>query len=254
MSDLADTVALVTGGASGIGRAIVERFVAGGARVMIADIDATAGEALAAALGDRSVFQQLDVTRVGDWQAAFDSLYVRFGSASCLVNNAGISTAGSVADTAEKDWSRTLAVNATGTFLGCQAGVSAMQEAGGTIINIASARGQRASSGQIAYCASKAAILSLTHSVALHCGENGIAIRCNAVCPGIVNTPILDETRALMGGGDAAAARLGAMQPIGRLGQPSEVASMVAYLASPEAAFITGATINVDGGFAIRDR
>ncbi len=254
MTDLTGIVAAVTGGASGIGRAIVERFVADGARVMIADLDAPAGAALAATLGDSCAFRQLDVTRAEDWAALLSHIRERFGDLSCLVNNAGISTAGSVADTAEADWSRTMAVNATGTFLGCQAGVLAMRETGGTIVNIASARGQRASSGQIAYCASKAAILSLTRSVALHCGEHGIAIRCNAVCPGIVDTPILDETRILLGGGDAAAARLGAMQPIGRLGLPSEIASMVAYLASPEAAFVTGATINVDGGFAIRDR
>lgn len=254
MNDLVDTVALVTGGASGIGRAIVERLVADGARVMVADIDVAGGQALAAALGSRSIFHRLDVTSADGWKAALDTLDARFGRVSCLINNAGISTAGSVATTAEAEWSRTMTVNATGTFLGCQAGVSAMQATGGTIVNIASARGQRPSAGQIAYCASKAAVLSLTRSVALHCGENGIAIRCNAVCPGIVDTPILEETRALLGGGDAAIARLGAMQPIGRLGLPSEVASMVAYLASPEAAFVTGATINVDGGFAIRDR
>ena len=254
MTDLAGTIAAVTGGASGIGRAIVERFVADGACVMIADVDATAGAAFATSLGDRCAFRQIDVTSTGDWSALLADIRARFGDISCLVNNAGSSTSGSVASTTEADWSRTMAVNATGTFLGCQAAVAAMGSAGGTIVNIASARGQRASSGQIAYCASKAAILSLTRSVALHCGENGIAIRCNAVCPGIVDTPILDETRALLGGGDAAAARLGAMQPIGRLGQPSEIASMVAYLASPEAAFITGATIAVDGGFAIRDK
>ena len=254
MTDLTGTVALVTGGASGIGRAIVERFVRNGARVLIADIDVAAGTALAASLGAPCRFQPLDVTRAEDWTAAVAIAGETFGPLSCLVNNAGISTAGSVASTAEADWSRTMSVNATGTFLGCQAALAAMRAAGGAIVNIASARGQRASSGQIAYCASKAAILSLTRSVALHCGENGLAIRCNAVCPGIVDTPILDETRTLLGGGDAAAARLGAMQPIGRLGLPSEIASMVAYLASPEAAFVTGATINVDGGFAIRDR
>ena len=254
MTDLAGTIAAVTGGANGIGRAIVERFVADGARVMIADVDVTSGAALATSLGDRCAFRQIDVTSADDWAALLTDIGERFGDITCLINNAGISTAGSVAGTTEAAWSRTMAVNATGTFLGCQAAVGAMGATGGTIVNIASARGQRASSGQIAYCASKAAVLSLTRSVALYCGENGIAIRCNAVCPGIVDTPILDETRALLGGGDAAGARLGAMQPIGRLGLPSEIASMVAYLSSPEATFVTGATIDVDGGFAIRDK
>lgn len=246
------TVALVTGGASGIGRAIVERFEADGARVIIADIDERRGEALAGSLGDRVRFLRLDVTCAGDWAAAIMATETQFGKLSCLVNNAGISGAGSIATTAEDDWARTMSVNATGTFLGCRAAVAAMAQTGGVIINIASARGQRASAGQIAYCASKAAILSLTRSVALHCGEAGLAVRCNAVCPGLIDTAILDETKALLG--DAAATRLAAMQPLGRMGLPAEVASMAAYLASPEAGFITGATINVDGGFAIRDR
>jgi 3alpha(or 20beta)-hydroxysteroid dehydrogenase len=254
MSDLSETIALVTGGASGIGRAIVERFVTDGARVMIADVDAVAGEALAAALGERCLFQYLDVTRAEDWSAALSTVAQHFGVLSCLVNNAGVSTAGSIATTTETDWARTMAVNATGAFLGCQAAVKILSPNGGTIINISSARGQRPSAGQIAYCASKAAMLTLTQSVALHCGETGLPIRCNAVCPGIIDTPILNETKALLGGGDIAYARLGSMQPIGRLGLPSEVASMVAYLASPEARFVTGATINVDGGFAIRDK
>lgn len=254
MSDLTGIVAIVTGGASGIGRAVVERLITDGASVVVADIDMEKGAALAASLGDQCHFETLDVTSATNWTAVISATRQHFGPISCLVNNAGISLAGSVATTQEADWARTMTVNATGTFLGCQAAVAAMSAAGGTIINIASARGQRASSGQIAYCASKAAILSLTDSVALHCGENRLAIRCNAVCPGIIDTPLLDETRTLLGGGDMAAARLNAMQPIGRLGLASEVASMVAYLASPEAAFITGATINVDGGFAIRDK
>lgn len=252
MTDLTGTVALVTGGASGIGRAIAERFAKDGANVVIADIDDAAGPILAAAIGPRAHFILLDVTVAQNWAAAIAATEARFGRLTCLVNNAGVSSAGSVANTREQDWARTMAVNATGTFLGCQSAVTAMADAGGVIINIASARGQRASSGQIAYCASKAAILSLTQSTALYCGEKGLAIRCNALCPGLIDTPILDETKALLG--DAAAARLDSMQPIGRMGQPSEIASMAAYLASAEADFITGATINVDGGFAIRDR
>jgi 3alpha(or 20beta)-hydroxysteroid dehydrogenase len=165
-----------------------------------------------------------------------------------------VSTAGSIANTEEAAWRQTLDVNATGTFLGCRHGVEAMHRSGGVILNMSSARGQRTSSGQVAYCASKALILSLTESVALYCGENRIPIRCNAICPGIIDTPILEETRRLLGGGEIAEARLSAMQPLGRLGRSEEVASTAAYLASDDAGFITGATLNVDGGFRIRDR
>lgn len=252
MTGSMEGVMLVTGGASGIGRAIVECLAAAGARVVIADIDEAAGRRLAQMIGNRVRFQRLDVTSRADWDEAIAVTANRFGALSCLVNNAGVSTAGSIADTSEEAWSRTLRVNATGTFLGCQAAIVAMRAAGGSIVNIASARAHRVSSGQIAYCASKAAIIALTQSVALYCGENRLPIRCNAICPGIVDTPILDETKALLGA--AADARLGALQPIGRLGRPDEIASMVAYLASSAAGFITGATINVDGGFTIRDR
>jgi len=254
MGQLDGKIALVTGGAAGIGRAIVERFVAEGAQVAIADIDGEAGENLAQGLHGRAVYCRLDVAIESDWTDALKQLKARLGPLTCLVNNAGISTAGSIANTSEETWSRTLRVNTTGTFLGCRHAVAEMREGGGVILNISSARGQRTSSGQIAYCASKAAILSLTESVALHCGENALPIRCNALCPGIIDTAILAQTRRLLGGGEVAEARLAAMQPIGRLGQPAEVASMAAYLASDQAGFVTGAVINVDGGFRIRDR
>ena len=254
MPALDGKVALVTGGAAGIGRAIVERFVRDGARVAIADIDVTGGEALARQLGDAAIFIKLDIAKDEDWTDALVKISDRLGPLACLVNNAGVSTAGSIANTTERAWRQTLDINATGTFLGCRHGIEAMRATGGVILNMASARGQRASSGQVAYCASKALILSLTESVALYCGENGVPVRCNALCPGVIDTPILDETRRLLGGGEAAEARLSAMQPIGRLGRPEEVASMAAYLASDEAGFITGAAINVDGGFRIRDR
>jgi NAD(P)-dependent dehydrogenase (short-subunit alcohol dehydrogenase family) len=247
-------VALVTGGAGGIGQAIIERLVAEGACVAVADIQCEAGMALAERLGKATRFVQLDVADDGQWTRAVDATIAAFGPLTCVVNNAGISVAGSISDTSDAAWRRTFEVNATGTFLGCRQGVAAMRGGGGTIINIASARGQRASSGQLAYCASKASVLALTESVALYCAEQRLNIRCNAVCPGIIDTHILDEVRARLGGGPDADSRLAGLQPVGRLGLPRDIAAMVAYLVSEEANFITGATFNVDGGFRIRDR
>jgi len=247
-------VAIVTGGASGLGRAIVERFAADGAHVVIADIDEGTGRAVAERLGEAAMFRFLDIADEAGWAGCIQAAESAFGPLTCLVNNAGISIAGSILDTTPASWRRTLEVNTTGTFLGCQAGVRAMRETGGTIINIASARGQRASGGQLAYCASKAAMLMLTQSVAIACGEQGFDITCNAICPGIFETPILDEVRAALGGAEKAHAVLVRMHLLNRLGQTGEIAAMAAFLASDEARFITGATFNVDGGFRIRDR
>ena len=253
---LAGQIALVTGGASGIGAAIVERLAADGARVMVADIDTAAGPALADRIGGDVAFVALDIAKSDQWATAIARTTAAFGPLTCLVNNAGVSFAGSVATTTEVAWRQTLDVNATGTFLGCQQAIDAMAKRGtaGTIINMASVRGQRPSSGQIAYCASKALIIAMTESIALYCGEQGLPIRCNAVCPGVIDTPILDEVRTLMGGRTNADRVLGALHLVGRLGRAEEVASAVAYLASNEAGFITGTTLNVDGGFRIRDR
>jgi 3alpha(or 20beta)-hydroxysteroid dehydrogenase len=246
-------VAVVTGGASGLGRAIVERFAADGAYVVIADIDEAAGRELAERIGEAATFHRLDIADEGAWAGCMKTA-AAFGPLSCLVNNAGISFAGSILDTTPASWRRTFEVNATGTFFGCQAAVQAMRETGGTIINIASARGQRASGGQVAYCASKAAVLMLTESVAIACGEQGFDITCNAICPGVFDTPILDEVRAALGGAEKAHAALVRLHLLKRLGQTDEVSAMAAFLASGEARFITGATFNVDGGFRIRDK
>ncbi|QGZ93778.1 SDR family NAD(P)-dependent oxidoreductase [Terricaulis silvestris] len=254
MKRLAGKAALVTGGACGIGRAIVERFAAEGAHVAIADIDTAAASNLEAELGGAAFHVRLDVTRDADWGGAIDELERRHGPLAVLVNNAGINVPGSIADAREEDWRRVHEVNGLGPFLGCQHAVRRMRASGGAIVNVASVRGQRPSSGQVAYCSSKALVLNLTESVALYCGEQNLPIRCNAICPGVVDTPLLRSGFAALGGEDEALLRLSGLQVMNRIGTPEEIAAAAVFLASDEASFVTGAAFNIDGGFRIRDQ
>ncbi|MFA6114682.1 MAG: SDR family oxidoreductase [Sphingomonas sp.] len=252
MGRLDGKVALVTGGLRGIGRAIVDRFVEEGARVLVADLDDEGGD-LTARHGERALYHRLDVTRDDDWVAALAATEARFGKLAILVNNAGTSRTGSIADATEADWRFVMDTNALSVFLGCHHAVRLMDEQGGAIVNIASARGQRPGSTQAAYSASKAAVLNLTESTALHCGENRLPIRCNAICPGVVDTPLM-RAHVAKSGNHALLEAMAMMQATGRLGQPREVADAAVFLASDEASFVTGAILNVDGGFRIRDR
>lgn len=253
MSRLNGRVALVTGGARGIGRGIVERFIEEGASVMIADLDED-GRAIVAELGERACYRRLDVTSSADWDNAFDALEARFGRIDILVNNAGTSRTGSIADASEADWRFVMDTNALSVFLGCQQAVKAMHARGGAIINISSARGQRTGAAQCAYSASKAAVLSLTESIALHCGETGLPIRCNAICPGVIDTPLMRQHAATQSPDNpgAVVAQMAAMGIMGRLGTLREIGDAAVFLASDEASFITGTALNVDGGFRIR--
>ena len=236
-------IALVTGGLRGIGRAIAERFAQEGARVCVADLDDAAPEA-----DNRLVYARLDVTSDADWAAVFAEI----GQLDILVNNAGASRTGTIASTSEADWRFVMDTNALSVFLGCRHAVAAMADRGGAIINIASARGLRPGSTQCAYSASKAAVISLTQSVALHCGETGLPISCNAICPGVIDTPLLRRHAESLGK-PGVLQDLAGRQLVGRLGLPREVADAAVFLASDEASFITGAALSVDGGFTIRD-
>jgi len=242
---IAGKTAFVTGGASGLGLDIVRRFVAEGASVIIADIDSAAGEALAIELGQR--FVRLDVSKEEGWIAALagcDRLDV-------LVNNAGITTHGSIEDLTLEAFRHEFAVDVDGVFLGCKHVIPHMKDHGGSVINMSSMCGVRAQADLAAYNAAKAAVTHLTKSVALHYARKGYRIRCNSVHPGAIHTPILDKVMAQVADGQALYDGWVATHPIGRLGRPEEISAIVLYLASDESAFATGAEFRIDGGSSI---
>ena len=248
MRRLDGKVALITGGASGIGLATARRFVEEGAAVVLADIDAGAAERACATLEGAS-FEPLDVVSEADWARATDAAAGRHGTLDILVNSAGIAPVGSIEDVSLDEWRRVMAVNLDGTFLGCRHGVRVMKAGrGGSIVNISSVSGIIGGHNLAAYNASKGGVRLLTKSVALHCARKGYGIRCNSVHPGFVHTPMVDSLVARARDPDDARAKLAASVPLGRNALPEEVAAMIAYLAADESAFVTGAEFVIDGG------
>lgn len=248
MQRLDGKTAMVTGGASGLGLAICERYAAEGARVIVADIDVAAGTALAERLGGGAFFLRLDVSKEADWSAAMDAVE----HLDILVNNAGITTLGSIEEVTLEQFRHEFEIDVVGVFLGCKAGVAKMKgTGGGSIINMSSMAGVRAQADLVAYNGAKAAVTHMTKSVAMHCAKEGYGIRCNSVHPGAIHTPILDKVMAQSDDPQALYAGWVATHPIGRLGKPEEIAAICAYLAADESAFSTGAEFRVDGGSTI---
>jgi NAD(P)-dependent dehydrogenase (short-subunit alcohol dehydrogenase family) len=241
-------VALISGGAWGMGAAEARLFAREGAQVVIGDIleaEGKAVEADIAANGGQAAFVRLDVTREADWREAVALAERRFGKLNVLVNNAGIGGAGRIEDTTLDAWERVMSVNATGVFLGTKAVIAAMRRAGGgSIVNISSQLGlvgMDDSSPQ--YTASKGAVRLLTKTTALQYAREGI--RTNSVHPGPIVTPMTERRRA-----DPEAHRRTLLRiPLGRYGEPEEVAYAVLYLASDESAFVTGSELVIDGGW-----
>jgi NAD(P)-dependent dehydrogenase (short-subunit alcohol dehydrogenase family) len=246
---LAGKVALVTGGASGIGREASLLFAAEGARLVIADVDGAAAERAAAEVrshGGAAEAVACDVASSEDVRGAVDTAERRFGALHVLFNNAGIFPAadGSPVDTPEEVFDRVLAVNTKGVFLGCKHGIPALLRAGGgSIVNTASfVAVLGAATSQVAYTASKGAVLAMTREIAIEFARRGI--RANALCPGPVNTPLLAELLA----SPAARQRRLVHVPMGRLAEAIEVARAALFLASDESSYVNGTTFLVDGG------
>lgn len=263
-------VALVTGAASGIGRAAVLRLAAEGATVVATDIDAKGGEetaGLARATGGRAMFVAHDVSSEAAWKEVIDVVIAAHGALHVLVNNAGIALAGSTFEMSVEDWRRQLAVNLDGVFLGLKHGVPLMSRSGGgSVVNMSSTAGLVGNAGLSAYSASKGGVRMLSKSVALECARARNGVRVNSLHPGVIDTPIWStNARAQQqqaeqpGGGVACSLRrlwrravLGAAGrsavPLGHAGTVLDVANAILYLASDESRYVTGSELVIDGG------
>lgn len=258
---LAGKVAIITGGASGIGKATVELFVAEGAKVIIADVQDDAGEALAAALGDAAVFRHTDVSSEGDMQAVVDLAVERFGGLDILFNNAGMSCGAypSFLDDRLDDFDRVMRVNVLGPMLGTRNAARVMKSSGkgGVILNNASIAGTLAGLGMMTYRASKAALVHFSKSSAIDLAQHGIRVNC--IVPGHVRTEL--SSFGQKGADSDLAARIEegvnavylSNQLIKRRGEPEDVAHVALFLASDKARHMTGAVLPVEGGVTVGD-
>lgn len=244
---LAGKVAIVTGGAKGIGLAIARNFHAQGASVVIADISGDQ-DAVAASLGERALAVHADVSRSADVQAMIAAAVSHFGGLDILCNNAGIDgDIRPLGDVDEDSFDRIVAINLRGVFLGMRYAIPALlTRGGGSIINIASVAGITAVPGLTPYGASKSGVMALTRGAAVEYARQNI--RVNAICPGMIAT---DLTQNLAADHAEDAARVLAVTPMGRLGQADEVASIALFLASSDSSYMTGVSLPVDGGYTV---
>jgi NAD(P)-dependent dehydrogenase (short-subunit alcohol dehydrogenase family) len=248
-------MALVTGGAQGLGEAIGKMLAKEGAKVTLTDVNGAGAEKVVAEInaahgaGTAFAFQH-DVTDEAQWQDVLKAAHAAMGGLNVLVNNAGIGSLGSVEDETYDMFKKVQTVDVDSIFLGCKYAIPLMREHGlGSIVNISSIAGIIASGNYVAYNTAKAAVRHLSKSIALHCAKTGGQIRSNSVHPVFINTPILDRTKEMFGE-EKALAKLGRQIPLGKVGEPDDIAYAVLYLASDESKLVTGAELLVDGGIS----
>lgn len=240
-------VAVITGGASGIGRATAQLFAREGAAVAIADKNRQAGERAVQDIGDRAIFELADVTKAADCERVVQRSVHDFGGIHILVNNAGIIRRNSVLELSEEDWDRVMAVNVKSIFLLSRLVVPIMAKVGGgAIINMASGWGLAGGPRAAVYCASKGAVVLLTKAMAIDHGSQNIRVNC--ICPGDTDTNMLRSEAQQLGEREDRFLAESARRPLGRVGRPEEIAQAALYLASDASSFVTGTALVVDGG------
>lgn len=258
MARVAGKTAIVTGGASGLGKAIAHLLAAEGARVLVTDVQEAAGQTVAKEIG--GVFLLQDVSDEKRWNEVVAEAERRFGALDILVNNAGVGDgleAVNPENTPLEQWRRINRINGEGVFLGCKAAIPAMRRAGGgSIVNMSSIAALVGTPFLTAYGASKAAVRQLTMSVALHCAQDGSRVRCNSVHPGQICTPMLENlfkeaARQSNASQRDVEAQFRSRIPMGEFGAPEDVAYGVLYLASDESRYVTGAHLMIDGGMQV---
>ena len=252
-------IALITGAAQGLGEASARMLAREGARVALTDINLDGAKRVAASINENhkgtAIAIAHDVTSEAQWQSALAETERAFGGLHVLVNNAGISAGSDVESTSLEDWKRVHAIDLDSVFLGCKLAIPLMARSvkatglGGSIVNISSISGIIAGHNMAAYNSAKAAVRHLSKSVALHCARKGYGIRSNSVHPVFIATPILDPLVQRYGR-EEAYGKLGRQVPLGRIGEPDDIAYAVLYLASDESKFVTGAELKVDGGIS----
>ena len=250
MGRVAGKVAIVTGAASGMGKADAELLAREGARVVLADLNEADGKAVADAIGEAAVFMRLDVTDEENWRSVVAATLEQFGRLDILVNNAGMIALGSIVDTDLASWRQINAVNSDGVFLGCKHAIPAMAESGGgSIINMSSVAAIHGQSFVAAYTASKGAVRALTKSIAMFCKEQKNGIRCNSVHPDGVKTPMV--VKVATGKDTATQEEIDELGRVTNMCDPEDVANLVLFLASEESLFIKGAEMLIDDASTI---
>jgi NAD(P)-dependent dehydrogenase (short-subunit alcohol dehydrogenase family) len=254
MGKLDGKVAVVTGAAMGIGRSSAVLLAKEGARVVIADVDEEQAEDTARMIAEvkgEALFARTDVSKSEDVEAAINTAVEAFGSVDVLHNNAAVALGASVVDTTDELWSRVLDVNLGGVYRGCRYAIPHMiRNGGGSIINSTSVQALKGFAGWAAYAASKGGILSLTQQVALEYAKNNIRVNC--IAPGTIMTPLNEKVFEEAEDPEALIETWNKMHPIGRFGQPEEVAEAVLFLASDSSSFVTGHCLVVDGGLCVK--
>jgi len=251
MDRVKDKVAIVTGAAGGLGAEDARLLIAEGAQVVLTDIDETTGRQTADSLGSAARFMAHDIGSEADWKRVIADTESAFGGVDIVVNNAGILLPGSIEDTSFELWRQIQATNADGYFLGCKYGLTAMKKRpSGSIINMSSISAILGMSAFAAYSASKGTVTALTRSVAAHCKRHSLPIRCNAVVPDGIKTPMVAKLHETVAPGQLPQMK-DAKEAMSRIAEPRDIATMVLFLASDESRFVNGAEMRVDNGWSM---